>query len=162
MVVFVTRRDLYKKRCQQNLSFTKEDILKNSPKSRQASRIKLAEGYYGRAIPFLYAQFFGLLGIIRWLIVTLVGLFRPIYYEVTKSDMCVVVHKSCALAAENFMLAMASEKYDTCPMEGYDSKKIKKILDLPRGAEINMIISCGIPTEKGIWADRFRVPFNEV
>ena len=76
--------------------------------------------------------------------------------------MRVVVHKTCALAAQSFMLAMASEKYDTCPMEGFDGRKVKKILNLPSGAEINMIISCGIRSEKGVWGDRMRVPFNDV
>jgi nitroreductase len=74
----------------------------------------------------------------------------------------VVVHKTCALAAQTFMLAMANEQYDTCPMEGFDSRKVKKILDLPFGAEINMVISCGIREEQGVWGDRMRVPFNEV
>jgi nitroreductase len=57
---------------------------------------------------------------------------------------------------------MANEKYDTCPMEGFDSRKVKRILNLPFGTEINMIISCGIRNEKGVWGDRMRVPFNEV
>ena len=43
-----------------------------------------------------------------------------------------VVHKSCALVAQTFMLAMAEEKYDTCPLEGFDTWKIKKLLNLPR------------------------------
>jgi NAD(P)H-flavin oxidoreductase len=30
------------------------------------------------------------------------------------------------------MLAMAEEKYDTCPLEGFDAWKIKKLLNLPR------------------------------
>jgi nitroreductase len=73
-----------------------------------------------------------------------------------------VVHKSCALAAQTFMLAMAEKGYDTCPMEGFDSKLVKKMLDLPRGTNINMIISCGIRKEEGIWGERCRVPFEEV
>jgi nitroreductase len=60
------------------------------------------------------------------------------------------------------MLAMANEKYDTCPMEGFDSRKVKNILDLPFGAEINMVISCGIREENGVWGERMRVPFEEV
>jgi nitroreductase len=91
-----------------------------------------------------------------------VGLFRPIFYQVSEGDMRVVVHKTCALAAQTFMLAMAHEGYDTCPMEGFDSRRVKRLLKLPYGAEINMIISCGIREENGIWGDRMRVPFEEV
>ena len=70
------------------------------------------------------------------------------YREVTSSDLRVVVHKSAALAAQNFMLSMSSSGYDTCPMEGFDSVRVKKILNLPSSAEINMIIGCGIRSKR--------------
>jgi len=73
-----------------------------------------------------------------------------------------VVHKTCALAAQTFMLAMSNEGYDTCPMEGFDSRKVKRILNLPMGAEINMVVTCGIREERGVWGDRMRVPFDDV
>jgi nitroreductase len=47
-------------------------------------------------------------------------------------------------------------------MEGSDTKRVKNILNLPRKAEITMIIGCGVRDEKGIYSPRFRVPFNEV
>jgi len=76
--------------------------------------------------------------------------------------MRIVAHKSAALAAQNFMLAMVEIGYDTCPMEGSDTLRVKKLLKLPRGAEINMVIGCGVRDEKGIYGPRFRVPFEEV
>ena len=90
------------------------------------------------------------------------GLFKPIYREVRGKDMRVVAHKSAALAAQTFMLSMAAEGYDTCPMEGSDTWRVKKVIGLPLGAEINMIISCGIRKEEGVYGQRFRVPFEEV
>ena len=40
---------------------------------------------------------------------------------------------------------------------------MKRILNLPRGAEINMVVSCGIRKEgQGIWGERYRLPFDEV
>ena len=57
---------------------------------------------------------------------------------------------------------MAEIGYDTCPMEGSDTSRVKKILNLPRKAEINMIIGCGIRAENGVYSDRFRVPFDDV
>lgn len=94
--------------------------------------------------------------------VLITGLFRPIYREVRRSDMRVVVHKTCALAAENFMLSMAAEGYDTCPMEGSDTWRVKKLLGLPLGAEVNMIVSCGVRKPEGVYGERFRIPFEEV
>jgi nitroreductase len=162
MVVFVTRQDLYRKRAAKILDLETQNILKNTPDVKQAKRIKTRKLYYGKVMPFLYMSFFGFLGIIRKIFVNIIGLFRPIVYQVSENDMRVVVHKTCALAAQTFMLAMANEKYDTCPMEGFDSKKVKGILKLPYGAEINMVVSCGIIDEHGVWGDRIRVPFDEV
>lgn len=162
MVVFVTRQDLYRKRAAKILDLETQNILKNTPDVKQAKRIKTRKLYYGKVMPFLYMSFFGFLGIIRKIFVNIIGLFRPIVYQVSENDMRVVVHKTCALAAQTFMLAMANEKYDTCPMEGFDSKKVKGILKLPYGAEINMVVSCGIRDEHGVWGDRMRVPFDEV
>ena len=162
MVVFVTRQDLFRKRAKELIALETENVLKNSPIEKQEKRIKTWKLYYGSVIPFLYARSGGVLGLVRKLLVNLIGIFRPITYQVSENDVRVVVHKTCALAAQSFMLAMASEKYDTCPMEGFDGRKVKKILNLPSGAEINMIISCGIRSEKGVWGDRMRVPFNDV
>ena len=78
------------------------------------------------------------------------------------SDTRVITHKSVALAAENFMLSMAEIGYDTCPMEGSDTSRVKKILNLPSKAEITMIIGCGIRAENGVYTERFRVPFEKV
>ena len=162
-VVFVTRQDLFRSRAKFLLNFEKENIKRNSPKARQLKRIADREIYYGKIMPFLYARFFRLLGIIRKLIVAILGVFRPVVREVSETQMRTVVHKSCALAAQTFMLAMAEKGYDTCPMEGFDSNRVKKLLKLPRGTDINMIVSCGIRDgNKGIWGDRCRLPFEEV
>lgn len=163
IVVFVTRQDLYRQRAKFVLDFEKENIRQYSPAERQEKRIKDRELYYGKVMPFLYARFFGILGFFRRILSALIGLFRPMMREVSECDMRVTVHKSCALAAQTFMIAMANEGYDTCPLEGFDSKEVKKLLNLPRGAGINMIIACGIRDgNKGIWGARGRVPFEDV
>jgi len=162
MVVFVTRQDLYLKRAKKMLELETLNIHKNSPTEKQDKRINRWKMYYGKIMPFLYMRFFGIPGLLRKVVVNIVGIFRPIVYQVSESDMRVVVHKTCALAAQTFMLAMANENYDTCPMEGFDSRKVKRILKLPYGAEINMVVSCGIREEKGVWGDRMRIPFEEV
>jgi nitroreductase len=107
-------------------------------------------------------DFLDFLGLLRKILVIIIGLFRPIFYQVSENDQRVVVHKTCGLAAQTFMLAMADAGCDTCPMEGFDSKMVKKILNLAWGAEINMIVSCGIRDNGGVWGDRMRIPFDEV
>jgi nitroreductase len=162
LVVFVTRKDLWKKRAKANLRFMDANFGSNNPKSEQSSREKVARNYYGKIIPFAYADFLGVFGFLKYLLMFIIGLFKPVYREVRNSDMRNVAHKTCGLAAQNFMISMAAEGYDTCPMEGADTLRIKKLLKLPFGAEINMVVSCGIRTEKGIYGDRFRIPFEEV
>ena len=144
------------------LELETQNVLKNSPEIKQDKRTKRWKLYYGKVMPFLYVRFFGIIGFIRKFLVNIVGVFRPIVYQVSENDMRVVVHKTCALAAQTFMLSMANINYDTCPMEGFDSKHVKRILNLPHGAEINMVVSCGIRNENGVWGDRMRIPFKEV
>ncbi|SMB83230.1 Nitroreductase [Pasteurella testudinis DSM 23072] len=163
MVVFATRQDLYRERAQTVLAFNRDNLKRYTPPENQAGRLQKLERYYAKLMPFLYARGFGLLGILHKLIAHTIGLFRPITTNVSEADLRIVTHKSCALAAQTFMLAMAEQGYDTCPLEGLDSRMVKRILKLPRGAEINMIVVCGIRDgNRGIWGDRFRLPFTQV
>ena len=118
--------------------------------------------YYKKLIPFIYADFFGIFGYIKFGISWITGLFKPSYRQLRNSDLRIVAHKSAGLAAQTFMLSMAAEKYDTCPMEGSDTLRIKKILNLPFSSEINMVISCGIKKPEGVYGERFRIPFESV
>ena len=102
------------------------------------------------------------LGLFRKALAQTIGLFRPIVRQVSEGEMKAVVHKSCALAVQTFMIAMAEAGYDTCPLEGFDSKLIKKALRLPYDCQINMVITCGIRNDHGVRGDRCRIPFEEV
>ena len=159
-VVIVTRKDLWNKRRIFNINTIKNKSLNTSDKSLKNRNLALK--YYRYLIPTIYKEFFGLLGYFRYLNAMIIGLFRPIYRQVTSSDMRVVAHKSSALAAQNFMLSMTSKGYDTCPMEGFDSLRVKRILSLPYYSEINMVISCGIRDDEGVYGKQIRVPFDDV
>ena len=161
LVVVVTRKDLWRKRSNANLEFLKKGY-GNKSKEDYSTREKFTLKYYSQLIPTLYMEFLGIFGALKYVFFQMVGLFRPIYRQVRNSDMRIVVHKSAALAAENFMVSMAAIGYDTCPMEGSDTLRVKKILNLPRGAEINMIIGCGLRDDNGVYGPRFRIPFEEV
>ncbi|NNK70937.1 MAG: nitroreductase family protein [Flavobacteriaceae bacterium] len=162
LVVVVTRKDLWPKRARANLDFLNEALGKPDLPEHLLKRKKMVNNYYGKLIPITYSDFFGIFGWIKYLIFWTLGLFRPIYRQVRSSDMRIVAHKSAGLAAQNFMISMAAIGYDTCPMEGSDTLRIKRILRLPRGSEINMVIGCGIRDNKGVYGPRFRIPFEEV
>ena len=161
ILVVVTRKDLWRKRVQSNINFLKNQY-GDKPEAEYSRREKFAMNYYKKIIPSLYFDFFGILGMIKFLIFQVIGIFKPIYRQARESDMRIVAHKSAGLAAQNFMISMAAMNYDTCPMEGFDSLRIKKLLHLPASSEINMIIGCGIREEQGVYGERFRVPFDEV
>ncbi|MCB0755938.1 MAG: nitroreductase family protein [Flavobacteriales bacterium] len=162
LVVVVTRKDLWRKRAAANIDFLNKTYDKPDLTDRDLKRKKMATDYYSKLIPTLYTDFLGILGFIKFAIFQVVGLFRPIYRETRATDLRIIAHKSAGLAAENFMVSMAAIGYDTCPMEGSDTARVKRILKLPSGAEINMVIGCGVRDDKGIYGPRFRVPFEEV
>jgi len=161
LVIVVVRKDLWKQRTKTHLTYLHK-IFGVKPASENSSREKFALNYYSKIMPFAYGDFLGIFGYIKYIMALLTGIFRPSYRQLRASDMRVVAHKSAGLAAQTFMLSMASEGYDTCPMEGTDTLRIKKILKLPSKSEINMVISCGIRKPEGVYGERFRIPFESV
>ncbi len=161
MVVIVVRKDLWKQRVKAHISYLTQ-LFGIKPTNEYSGREKFALNYYKKLMPFVYSDFFGFFGYIKYAISWITGIYRPSYRQLRKSDMRVVAHKSAGLAAQTFMLSMAAENYDTCPMEGSDTLRIKKILKLPSRSEINMVISCGIRKPEGVYGERFRIPFESI
>jgi len=158
LVVFIARRDLWRKRQKALVQEMKRVYPEAS--SKQAKR---AMNYYQNLIPkYYWTDWLDLWGIGKKLIYFFTGLKRPMVRHGNRADLRVSVHKSAALAAQNFMMSMKAEGYDTCPMEGMDSLRIKKYLKLPRKAEVVMVIGCGPGTDEGIYSERFRIPNEEV
>lgn len=160
LVVIVVRRDKWKPRAKYVMDHNETYY---ADKPELAHRMHRIRNYYGKLMPMYYFQdWFGLWGYLKKLIVFVASFFRPVVWQVSKSDLRVVCHKSAALAAQTFMLSMTAEGYDTCPMEGFDSVKVKRYLKLPHHCEINMIIGCGKGTQKGLYNERIRVPDSDV
>jgi hypothetical protein len=158
LVVFVTRRDKWRERAKWNL-----DMIKRTVQGEPSPIQKRGMDYYGKAMPLLYfSDFLGLMHLVRGMVSFFLGLRKPFFRSGGSARQRIMVHKSCALAAQTFMLSVAAEGFHTCPMEGFDERRVKRHLGLPRGAEINMIISVGKGTEAGIWGPRFRLPNEEV
>ena len=75
--------------------------------------------------------------------------------------MRVWANKTTALACQNLMMALRAYGYDSCPMEGMDSSRIKKLLKLNYNSEICMVISVGKRAKNGIHGKRFRLNSNK-
>lgn len=53
------------------------------------------------------------------------------------------VARSSIYAAQTLLLAASAHGIDSCPMEGFNARKVAKLLDLPRDAVIPIIIALG-------------------
>ena len=120
---------------------------------------KAVLSYYRKIVPLAYNQgLFGLFGVLKRFILYFRGIKKVTPREPTSnSDMRVWAHKTTALACENLMLSLRAYGYDSCPMEGMDSKRIKRLLNLSSGAEICMVISAGKRASNGVYGKRLRL-----
>ena len=152
LVVAVARPDFWKINQKRMLELFNE-MGDKAPKS--------AIKYYGKIVPLAYEQGpFSIKGYLKKIIIEIRGLKKPTPREpYNKKGMAIWAHKSTALACENLMLSLRAFGYDSCPMEGMDSKRIKKLLGLPHPAEISMVISAGKRAENGVYGKQFR--FNK-
>jgi nitroreductase len=114
--------------------------------------------YYRKIVPLACGHGpFYILGPLKKLLMSLMALRKPLPRgPASKADMQVWAHKSTALACQNLMLALRAFGFDSCPMEGMDSTRIRKLLELPRQAEICMVISAGKRANKGIYGEQIR------
>ena len=152
LIVAVSRIDTWKR----NRNLILEDY------KNQDRLLPIIEKYYNKAVPISYFHdSFGLLGIIKKIIsffINIIGLFKPMPRgPIFKHDLFEIVTKTTALACQNFMMALVSQGYDSCPMEGFDAKRVKKILKLNNKSHIVMVLGVGKADPKGIYGKRFRI-----
>lgn len=117
-----------------------------------------AKSYYKKIVPFVYNMGpFGIFGLIKRVIFFIRGFSVPIIREpVTRSHIRQWAVKTAALGAQNLMLSLRAYGYDSCPLEGYDSKRIAKILGLPKDAVVVMVIAAGKRGKGGVYGERIR------
>ncbi len=150
LIVCVARMDKWKLRQKEMIeALQKED----------GSVSKGAMTYYNKIVPMAYNQGpCGLFGVLKKLIFFFKGLREVTPREpASKADMRVWAHKSTALGCENLMLSFRAYGYDSCPMEGLDSKRVKKLLNLPKNAEICMVVGAGKRAEDGVFGRQLRM-----
>jgi len=158
LVIFVARPDYVKRSIQFNL-----DLIDDPESFEKASSREKRKKYFSKTMPLFYSgDFLFLFSIFKKILVNIIGLKRPSVKEVTVIDKKVTIHKSIALAAQTFMLSIKDQGYDTCPLEGFDSYRIKKYLKLPSSAQVNMVISVGKSASDGVWYPQKRFPYDMV
>lgn len=139
-----------------------KNIQKQMISAFDESEVPVSKGaytYYQKIVPLAYNQgFLGLVGILKKIVFFFRGLSKVTPREPTsKADMRVWAHKTTALACQNIMMSFSAYGYDTCPMEGFDSKRLSKYLKLGSKEEVCMVIAAGKRAENGVFAPRLRM-----
>jgi nitroreductase len=113
-------------------NFTEENI-RDYERKAKIGRILFKPGPFGIFAAIKWALF-RLLNL--WMVIGLPPLFQP--------DLFKWATKSTSLACQNLMIAAEALGMNTCPMEGFDNRRLSRYLDLSdRHHEIVMVIALG-------------------
>jgi len=152
IIAVLARPDTWKQAC--------ANVIDYWPEPEVPERIR---HFYASTAPFQYNQGpLGLLGLFKRQLVRLMALRKPLMRKPnSRADMRLWAVKSTALAAENLMLAFQSHGYATCPMEGFDEVRLRRVLDIPRQAIPVMLLAVGRQGEKAVYNPRLRFPLEQ-
>lgn len=150
LIGIVARTDTWRDHARQALEQWPEETLPG-----------IVEKYYTRVAPIHYNQGpLGLLGLAKKTAGLFVGLTRPVPRgPYSPTEMKIWATKSTALAAENLMLALRAHGFDSCPMEGFDDCRVRKLLKVHRKGLVVMVLAAGRRAENGVYNRQYR--FNK-
>ncbi len=111
---------------------------------------------------FFIQGWFGMLGALKWAIFRLIHFWKTIGMPpVTRQGLFKWATKSASLACENLMIAAEALGLNTCPMEGFDGRRLSKFLGLsPRTDEIVMVIAIGKKPARHVDQPQWRRPLE--
>ncbi|QHF03649.1 nitroreductase family protein [Pseudomonas asturiensis] len=70
--------------------------------------------------------------------------------------------RNAIFAAQTLMLGAAAKGIDTCPMEGFSSSQVARLLNIPRGAVIPLVIALGYRADDARIEERWRNPVSDL
>ena len=125
---------------------------------------KPVASYYKKLIPkVMKTDFIGINNFARRLLFTITGWKQPmVRVPVNRGDHRIWAHNQVCLGAQTLMLSATAHGYDSCPMGGFDEYRVKKILGLPKGAEVTMMMALGKRKPEGLYGPRLRLPQEDV
>lgn len=91
------------------------------------------------------------------------NLWKPIGMPpLSRQDLFKWATKGTSLACQNLMIAAEALGFNTCPMEGFDGRRLAKYLGLPiRYCEIVMVIAIGKRSRAYVEPPQWRRPLHE-
>lgn len=150
LIICIAVTNTWKEHCELNINAFKDSGMEVP---------QVVQEYYGKLAPSAYGMMgpFGILSPFKWLFFNIVGLFKVMVREpIWPSDLKTWATKTTSLACENIMLSLRAQGYDSLPMEGFDSKRLKKHFKLNRGEHPVMVIGVGKRAENGVYGPQLR------
>jgi nitroreductase len=111
---------------------------------------------------FFMQGWFGTLGALKWTILRVLNFWKTIGMPpVSRKGLFKWAVKSTSLACENLMIAAQALGLNTCPMEGFDNRRLSRFLGLSsRHHEIVMVIALGKKSAHHIDPPQWRRPLH--
>ena len=105
---------------------------------------------------------FGILGALKWVLFRFLNAFKTIGMPPTsRQSQFKWATKSTSLACENLMLAAEALGFNTCPMEGFDGRRLCTFLGLSsKYHEIVMVIAIGKKSPRHVDEPQWRRPLE--
>jgi nitroreductase len=105
---------------------------------------------------------FGIFGALKWSIFRLLNFWKIMGMPpVSRQSQLKWATKSTSLACENLMIAAEALGLNTCPMEGFDGRRLSRFLGLlPRYHEIVMVIAIGKKSHSYVEPPQWRRPLE--
>lgn len=105
---------------------------------------------------------FGLLGFARRLSYVFLRLGKVVQVPLaTREDLRWYMRSQTMLSLATFLLAAESVGLATCPLEGFDEERLKRLLAIPKDMSVPAIVSVGYPVEGDIVKRTIRIPLQD-
>ncbi len=105
---------------------------------------------------------FGIFGALKWVVFWLLNLWRTIGMPpLFRRDLFKWAAKGTSLACQNLMIAAEALGVNTCPMEGFDGRRLSRYLGLSRRYhDIVMVIALGKRSHAFVEPPQWRRPLH--
>jgi nitroreductase len=155
LVVAVADLGSWKSTGESQLQWMREAGIGESKIREHEKKSKLAKYFFVQG-------WFNSLGLIKWVVLRAIHPWKIIgMAPCTKQGMFKWATKSAALSCANLMIAAEALGFNSCPMEGFDGRRLSRFLGLsPRFHEIVMVIAIGKKSEKHIDQPQWRRPLK--
>ena len=105
---------------------------------------------------------FGILGGLKWMLFRFLNVFKILGMPPTsRQSLFKWATKNTSLACENLMIAAETLGLSTCPMDGFDGRRLSRFLGLsPKYHEVVMVIAIGKKSPQHIDQPQWRRPLE--